>query len=160
VEECHDYDDGDVPAVPARTLGGSRGDRTAGAVAIDGDRGLRESGAAEPARAEGGWASSVVCLDGVADDLALVPAFAPAGSSVGETARLSGAACDQLSAGWVGRVVSDRVARVRGIAGLSQQVEGSGPGGLLDRIGRYRCHSTHLGYPRPTLRQHRRRGCR
>ncbi len=67
-------------------------------MAVVGDHLPRQQGAAEPVRAQGGRPPGVVGFDGVADDLALLPAPAPRGPGLGQAARVPGAPRDQLPA--------------------------------------------------------------
>ena len=133
----------------------ARRDRPAGAVAVDGDHPSRQPGSAQRQRHEGRRASGVLCVDGLDHDVALLRATAGRRPGVGQTACVPGAARRQLPARRTRREVSDHAARVRRPAELSQPIQGSRSGRLLDGVGGNRCHCADLGSIRPPLRRHR-----
>ena len=69
----------------------------------------------------------------------------PGRPGVGQAARVPGTARDQVPARRAGRVLPDAAALVRRPAELPEPVQGSRPGGLLDRVGGYRGDRPDLG---------------
>ncbi len=126
--------------------------RAARAVAGHGDRPPRQPGASQPRRAQGGRSPGVQRVDGDDHDRAVVRAPAPGRPGVGEAARLTGPARDQLPARRAGRALPDRAARLRRAAELPEPVEGPGPRGLLHRVRRDRCDCSDLGGPGAPVR--------
>src|SRR5437588_5397021 len=99
-------------------------DRAPGALAVHGDRPPREPGPAQPRRAEGRRAPGFVRLDGLDHDVAVVPAPARRRPGVGQAARLTRAARDQLPARRAWRVVPADAAGVRRPAELPEPGQG------------------------------------
>ncbi len=120
-------------------------DRAACAVAGDGDRAPREPGPREPQRGQGRRSSGLERLDGEPHVCALVLRAAGGGSRLGQAACLARPARDQLPARSPRPALPGDTARLRRIAELSESHQGPRPGGLLDRLGRHRCHRPHLG---------------
>ncbi len=119
--------------------------RASRAVAGDGDRAPREPRTAEPERREGRRPPGLERLDGQHHDGALVRPPRRQRPGLGQAARLAGAARDQLPARPARAPLPDGVARARRAAELPQSHEGSGPGGLLHRLGRPRCDRAAVG---------------
>ena len=123
-------------------------------MAVDGNRRSCQPGAAQPVRAQGGRPPGLQRFDRVDHDRAVVRPAAARGSGVGQAARVTGAARDQLPARRAGRVLPHDTALLRRAAELPEPVQGPRSGGLLHRVGGHRRDRADLGGAGPPVRQH------